>query len=260
MVSDCHVVWGHRDGLQEQRRLHLSFAPRTLMYIAGRQSGGCRFICGSVGNCRYGSRLRPEEKHDVYGHNIRGLGFNHKHGKLLVACQTLDPATFTTYERVFWGVLMQNGLSSIPLDQLLSVSGDAGDTAAEEAEYSGTSYASQQRYPLGTPSIGSGDPGTMVVTKNDTTLIVISGVNQVAFRTASHMPFERLKTGKRPEAICLDRSREGRSLRIALTIQFRSFLWRVRPRWSKRRFRWVRFENSHWQSRGSKHSTTRPFR
>jgi hypothetical protein len=144
------------------------------------------------------------KEHDVYGHNIRGLGLNHKHGKLLVACQTLDPATFTTYERVFWGVLMQNGLHSIPLDQLLSVSGDAEDTAPEEAEYSGTSYASQQRYPLGTPSIGSGDPGAMVVTENDLTLIVISGVNQVAFRTASHMPFERLQTGKRPEAICLD--------------------------------------------------------
>ena len=99
---------------------------------------------------------------------------------------------------------MQNGLHSIPLDQLLSVSGDAGDAAPEEAEYSGTSYASQQRYPLGTPSIGSGDPGAMVVTENDLTLIVISGVNQVAFRAASHMPFERLRTGKRPEAICLD--------------------------------------------------------
>ncbi len=195
---------GHRDGLQEQRRLHLSFAPRTLMYLPDGNLVVADSFAGrlAIVDMATGSVLK---EHDVYGHNIRGLGLNHKHGKLLVACQTLDPATFTTYERVFWGVLMQNGLHSIPLDQLLSVSGDAGDTAPEEAEYSGTSYASQQRYPLGTPSIGSGDPGAMVVTENDTTLIVISGVNQVAFRTASHMPFERLKTGKRPEAICLDR-------------------------------------------------------
>lgn len=194
---------GHRDGLQEQRRLRLSFAPRTLMYLPDGNLVVADSFAGrlAIVDTAAGSVLK---EHDVYGHNIRGLGFNHKHGKLLVACQTLDPATFTTYERVFWGVLMQNGLHSIPLDQLLSVSGDAGDTAPEEAEYSGTSYASQQRYPLGTPSIGSGDPGAMVVTENDTTLIVISGVNQVAFRTASHMPFERLKTGKRPEAICLD--------------------------------------------------------
>ena len=194
----------HRDGLQEQRRLSLSFAPRTLMYLPDGNLVVADSFAGRLAIVDRAAGLVLKE-HDVYGHNIRGLGLNHQQGKLLVACQTLDPATFTTYERVFWGVLMQNGLHSIPLDQLLSSSGDAGDTAPEEAEYSGTAYASQQRYPLGTPSIGSGDPGAMVVTENDTTLIVISGVNQLAFRTASHMPFERLKTGKRPEAICLDR-------------------------------------------------------
>jgi len=194
---------GQRDGLQKERQLSLSFAPRTMLYLPDGKLIVADSFAGrlAIVDTAAGSVLK---EHDVYGHNIRGLGLNHKHGKLLVACQTLDPATFTTYERVFWGVLMQNGLHSIPLDQLLSVSGDADDTAPEEAEYSGTSYASQQRYPLGTPSIGSGDPGAMVVTENDLTLIVISGVNQVAFRTASHMPFERLRTGKRPEAICLD--------------------------------------------------------
>jgi hypothetical protein len=194
---------GQQDGLQKERQLSLSFAPRTMLYLPDGKLIVADSFAGrlAIVDTAAGSVLK---EHDVYGHNIRGLGFNHKHGKLLVACQTLDPATFTTYERVFWGVLMQNGLHSIPLDQLLSVSGDAGDTVPEEAEYSGTSYASQQRYPLGTPSIGSGDPGAMVITENDLTLIVISGVNQVAFRTASHMPFERLRTGKRPEAICLD--------------------------------------------------------
>ena len=194
---------GQRDGLQKERQLSLSFAPRTLLYLPDGKLIVADSFAGrlAIVDTTAGSVLK---EHDVYGHNIRGLGLNHKHDKLLVACQTLDPATFTTYERVFWGVLMQNGLHSIPLDQLLSMSGDVVDTAPEEAEYSGTSYPSQQRYPLGTPSMGSGDPGAMVVTENDTTLIVISGVNQVAFRTASHMPFERLQTGKRPEAICLD--------------------------------------------------------
>ena len=198
---------GDQYGLQEQRRLSLSFAPRTMMHLPDGKLIVADSFAGrlAIVDTTAGSVLK---EHNVYGHNIRGLGLNHKHGKLLVACQTLDPATFTTYERVFWGVLMQNGLHSIPLDQLLSVSGDPDDTAPQEAEYSGTSYASQQRYPLGTPSIGSGDPGAMVVTENDTTLIVIAGVNQVAFRTASHMPFERLQAGKRPEAICLDRKQQ----------------------------------------------------
>ncbi len=179
------------------------FAPRSLMFLPGGQLVVADSFGGHLAIVDPES-LTVHKEHDVYGHNIRGLGLNQKDGKLLVACQTLDPQTFTTYERVFWGVLMQNGLHSIPLDDLLSETGSSTDTAPEEAEYSGTSYASQQRYPLGTPSIGSGDPGAICVTENDTTLLLLSGVNQVAFRTASHLPFERLKTGRRPESICLD--------------------------------------------------------
>jgi hypothetical protein len=99
---------------------------------------------------------------------------------------------------------MQNALHSLPLKSLLSQDAQISETVVEEPDYDGSSYASQNRYPLGTPSIGSGDPGAIVVTKNDTTLLLLSGVNQVAFRTASHLPFERLQTGRRPQAICLD--------------------------------------------------------
>ena len=198
---------GEHGGLRARQNIDLPFAPRMMMFLPDEKLvvadsfGGHLLII----DARSGGILK---QHDVYGHNIRGLSLNHKDGKLLVACQTLDASTFTTYERVFWGVLMQNGLHSIPLGELLSESGDASDTAPEEPEYSGTSYASQQRYPLGTPSIGSGDPGAITVTKNDTTLVLVSGVNQVAFRTASHLPFERLKTGRRPEAICLDKTQQ----------------------------------------------------
>lgn len=191
------------DGLRIRNIIDLPIAPRRLLFLPDGQLVVADSFGGhlAIVNPATGEILN---EHDVYGHNIRGLGLNEKDGKLLVACQTLDPATFTTYERVFWGVLMQNGLHSLPLDQLLHPSGEAGDSEPEEAKYDGSSYASQQRYPLGTPSIGSGDPGAMVVTNSDTTLLLISGVNRVAFRTASHLPFERLKTGRRPEAICLD--------------------------------------------------------
>lgn len=195
------------DELHEFRNIELSFAPRRLLFlpdgklVVADSFGGHLAVVDSSSGQVIG-------QHDVYGHNIRGLGWNPRTDKLLVACQTLDPSTFTTYERVFWGVLMQNGLHSIPLPELLSETSESGDSVPDESDYGVTSYASsdasQQRYPLGTPSIGSGDPGAMVVTNNDTTLLLVSGVNQVAFRTASHLPFERLKTGRRPEAICLD--------------------------------------------------------
>lgn len=194
---------GQREGLQTLHTIDLSFAPRSLMFLPA----GPLVVADAFGghlaivDCATGTILK---QHDVYGHNIRGLGFNHKDDTLMVACQTLDPGTFTSYERVFWGVVMQNGLHSLPLTQLLSETGDVADTAVDEPKYDGPSYATQQHYPLGTPSIGSGDPGAMVVTDDDTTLLLISGVSQVAFRTASHLPFERLKTGRRPESICLD--------------------------------------------------------
>ena len=158
---------------------------------------------------------------EIDGHNIRGLAVNPKTSSLMVTCQTLDSRSFSTYEHVFWGVLMQNGLHSIPLVRL-DAADDRRDSDSESlkktetATYSAASVSQetsksagvQSQYPLGTPSIGSGDPGAMIVTSNDATLVVISGTNQLAFRTASHLPFERLKTGRRPEAICLDEREE----------------------------------------------------
>ncbi len=158
---------------------------------------------------------------EIDGHNIRGLAVNPKTSSLMVTCQTLDSRSFSTYEHVFWGVLMQNGLHSIPLVRLdaaddhhdsdsesLKTTETATYGAASATRETGKSVGVQSQYPLGTPSIGSGDPGAMVVTSNDATLVVISGTNQLAFRTASHLPFERLKTGRRPEAICLDEREE----------------------------------------------------
>lgn len=197
------LLKGGNQSLQITQIVDLNFAPRLLKFLPGGQlvvtdsfGGNLVIVDPETG------RLLKE--HKVYGHNIRGLGLNAFDGSLLVACQTLDPTTFTTYERVFWGVLMQNGLHSLPLNQLLSPTADANGSVQEDRGYDGSSYSSPQQYPLGTPSIGSGDPGAMVVTDDDTTLILISGVNQVAFRTARHLPFERLKTGRRPESICLD--------------------------------------------------------
>jgi cytochrome c peroxidase len=210
------LLKGQPDGLRIEHVIDLPFAPRSLMFLPN----GTLVVADAFGghlalvDTATGKRL---EQHYVYGHNIRGLGLNRRDHTLLVACQSLDPGAFTSYERIFWGVVMQNGLYSLPLTPLLSKaedtvnskdtvkSDDPGNSIVEEPKYDGPSYVSQQRYPLGTPSIGSGDPGAIAVTENDTTLVLISGVNQVAFRTASHLPFERLRTGRRPESICLDK-------------------------------------------------------
>ena len=191
--------------LQLQQTLDLPFAPRLLKFLPD----GLLIVADA-----FGGQLAIVETatasivnfHSVYGHNIRGLEWNPATSRLMVACQTLDPATFTSYERIFWGVVMQNGLHSISREQL-STSTDSTESIVENPAYSGA-YGSPHQYPLGTPSIGSGDPGAMAVTNSDITLLLLSGVNQIAIRTASHLPFERLQTGVRPEAICVDDTQE----------------------------------------------------
>lgn len=213
--------------LSQRHVIDLDFAPRRLKFV----SNDLLIVADS-----FGGRLQlvdPTQgkllaSRNLYGHNIRGLDVNPKNGSLLVTCQTLNSGTFTSYERIFWGVVMQNGLHTISLTSLTADSaatetqtraasefgdssyGSYGSSSGASSGASnlsaGTLYVSPQQYPLGTPSIGSGDPGDMVITKSDTTLLLLSGVNQVAFRTASHLPFERLKVGQRPEVICLNES------------------------------------------------------
>lgn len=206
-------LWSHQITILEDAGNELSiktsvempFAPRKLIFVGDKHLVVADAFGGflAIVDCTTGHIIN---EHSVYGHNISGLALDVTNSKLLVTCQTLDAGTFTSYERVFWGVVMQNGLHSLPIQTLLSATQTTRDTVIEDPEYDGSSYASDNRYPLGTPSIGSGDPGELIVTHNDTTLLLLSGVNQVAFRTSSNLPFERLKTGRRPEAICLDAS------------------------------------------------------
>lgn len=193
-----------RQALTIRRTLDLPFAPRLLRFLPS----GMLVVADS-----FGGRLavidpaasRVVREKVIYGHNIRGLCVNPTTQSLMVTCQTLDSGTFTSYERVFWGVVMQNGLHSIPLQELTAGPSDEDSTTTESGDpLAYVSTAVRQRYPLGTPSIGSGDPGAVELTSRDTTMVLISGVNQIAFRLASHLPFERLKTGRRPEALCMD--------------------------------------------------------
>jgi hypothetical protein len=104
-----------------QSSVSLPFCPRRLLFID---------CCTVIVADSFGGNLaaldatsgRLLKQFSVHGHNIRGMALNPRTNSLLVSCQTLDSSTFTTYERVFWGVLMQNGLHSLPLDTLFSSS------------------------------------------------------------------------------------------------------------------------------------------
>lgn len=213
----------------------LDFAPHTMLFVPNDQLIVCDAFGGrtAVIDSSTGTIRRSPE---IHGHNIRGLSLSRDGQQLHMTHQNLNDETFTSYERVFWGVVMQNGLETRQLDQFL-----ASDEAATQDHHAGnrsasyggsygsgsygrgSNYTANQSpnettslssatltsvhtYPLGTPSVGSGDPSEIIVTESDTTLLLLSGFNQVAYRTASHLPFSRLKVGRRPEAICLNDS------------------------------------------------------
>ncbi len=213
---------------QKTWTVDLNFAPHTMLFIPNDQLIVCDAFGGrtAVIECSTGA-IRPSP--EIHGHNIRGLSLSADGQQLHMTHQNLNDETFTSYERVFWGVVMQNGLETRQLDQFLA--SDEALTQNQQSENRSASYGgsygrgsnytanqspnettsmssatltSVHTYPLGTPSVGSGDPSEIVVTKSDTTLLLLSGFNQVAYRTASHLPFSRLKVGRRPEAICLN--------------------------------------------------------
>lgn len=207
--------------LQIRNTVQLDFAPRRLLFTADQQllvadSFGGRLCLVDTVSGKAGNVVQ------IHGHNIRGLALGRDGRSVLVTAQTLNSETFTTYERVFWGVLMRNSLHTVPLSAFragavsagaAAAGTDAGGSYSGISDNSGPAYASDDSeafglYPLGTPSIGSGDPGRLIVTADDITMLVISGTSQVAYRTASHLPFERMRVGRRPESLCYDADRQ----------------------------------------------------
>lgn len=138
--------------ISEQQRISLPFAPRRVLFADARTVIAADNFGGelAVVETATGTIIRQQSLH---GHNIRGLAVNPQTNSLHITCQTLDSRTFTTYERIFWGVLMQNGLHSLPLPTLLRPKDPAARTdvakpaanpsygsldAYEEPEYDGT--------------------------------------------------------------------------------------------------------------------------
>ncbi|MEZ6040512.1 MAG: cytochrome c peroxidase [Planctomycetaceae bacterium] len=216
------------DGEAENvRQIEMPFAPRELLFLNDQTLIVADAFGGmlAVVDTRSGAIVKQKT---INAHNIRGLCLSHD-GRVLHVChQTLNGEAFTTFEQVFWGVLMQNGLQSIPMTSLVPSNltvraerNDDGNAAKEDAErmeqearslervsIGGSQSGTPTTYPLGSPSMGAGDPGKMVVTKSDTTMILLSGVNAMAFRMASHLPFSRLKVGTCPTDVCTDSAEE----------------------------------------------------
>ena len=193
---------------QRVRKVELSFAPRELLFLNDRLLVIADAFEGQlvVTDVTTGQLVGGRE---INGHNIRGLSLNADKSALLVSHQTLNPEAFTTYEEVFWGVVMRNGLQSIPLHSLLKVRHSPLNSALDiqavksDGNTEKPVFDHSNIYPLGTPSTGSGDPSQILITDHGAEYVLLSGVDQVAYRASAGLPFSRLKTGRSPIAACL---------------------------------------------------------
>ena len=218
--------------IRDTGRIELPFAPRKMLFLNDDRLVVTDAYGGTLFVLDIASR-KVVHRREINGHNIRGLSLNADKSLLMVSHQTLDSDAYTSYEQVFWGVVMRNGLQSIPvrlldekqLDERMREPieepertaikrkdvyagyhdvGESSRSPMRRSDIGGASFDHANIYPLGTPSVGSGDPSKILISNDDTALVLLSGVDQVAWRRASHLPFARLKTGRRPEAACFN--------------------------------------------------------
>lgn len=188
--------------LRIQPAIDLPFAPRKMLWLEPEN----RLIVADA----FGGRLaivdptaaKVLQEKALAGHNIRGLAKSQDGKDLLVSQQVLSAYSKTEHTPVFWGDLMQNVLRSQSLAELLATE--------PPKELTGDLFRTE---PLGHPSAATGDPDDVQVLPGGQTVVALSGVGEIAIRTADAKPFERFEAQARSTALLLHP--DGQRLLIA---------------------------------------------
>ncbi|MCA9058626.1 MAG: hypothetical protein KDA85_09005, partial [Planctomycetaceae bacterium] len=127
-----HSAVNGNSSLRMRHQVDLEFAPRCLQFLPN----GMLVVADSFGG--WMAVINPADgmvvtQRHLSAHNIRGLALAHDQLSLLISHQALSDEVFTSYERVFWGTVMQNGLQSMPIEQLLA---EVGSTPDQEEDSS----------------------------------------------------------------------------------------------------------------------------
>ncbi|MEZ6134749.1 MAG: cytochrome c peroxidase [Pirellulaceae bacterium] len=129
--------------------------------------------------------LEQVHTRSILGHNIRSLAFNSQ-SELLLTCQQLNPIAHSTRDDVHWGNMIANLLVSIPAEQIVSNSADLD--------------AHCVFVPLGEPGEAAGDPGALILGREDKFAVLLSGVQQVGFGNVKNGIDRRTQVDQRPIA------------------------------------------------------------
>lgn len=176
----------HRIGLPFAPGLQCVTGDGRRAVVADRFGGGIAVI-----DLVAGQLLRT---HELTGHNTRGITLTADGRGVILAQQILNQQLPTTAENIERGLLIQNVLRTLSLDELLAP--EPGDRSIRPQ--------AGEIIPLGGIRAGAGDPAGIVSLSGQRLVVALAGVQQVAVvAMGAAMPqvTERVAVGRRPVAI-----------------------------------------------------------
>ncbi len=175
-------------GAQPSTVIDLPFAPRATAFLDERYVAVADAFGGRVAVVDCVNR-RVLSQRELPIHNIRSL--LRDGDRLLMTHQTLSPAARTEAEHIHWGVLMQNEISSLPIESLA----DANVELKSVRKVIG----------IGGPGNGAGDPQA-IVGLADRLLVSLGGTDELALIDRVGVRETRVPTGARPVDAIVDQA------------------------------------------------------
>ncbi len=188
---------GRTSDWQVRTSLELPFSPRELLFhpesrwlvAADGFAGRLAVIdCEQMEVCRVLS---------LGGQHLHGLANRHDGQAIWITMQQLNSYRETTHEEVFWGRVLRNVLVELPWDRITNRDSSNTDSDGDLS----VNF-------LGRPQEGAGDPGRILTLGEETTLIALAGIHEIAVRTRHTAPLEQRRVGRRPVALVADEEGE----------------------------------------------------
>ncbi len=126
-------------------------------------------------------------------HNILGLSFDGQ--RLWMGCQELNPVARASFDDIHWGILVDNQIRNLAIDEFLADEETSAERLAKERIYRG------DRISLGTTGQGAADPAGLHVDPRGWRVVALSGSHEVSVISTQRAVVSFLPVGERPIAV-----------------------------------------------------------
>ncbi len=147
------------------------------------------------------ARMTVDSVRELPGHNVGGLALTADGKDIVVSQQVVSKLAKTSQDDIHWGNLLANYLRLVPLADVLRPDADL--------------VANSRLLPVGDFGHGTGDPAGLAVAPDNTVVLALAGVGEVAVGPAGEGRLRYVEVGRRPAAVAL--SLDGRRAFVANT-------------------------------------------